>query len=57
MSKKKRKAWATKIKPKRQAVDICQDCNAKYHGVIKDAQTGQVERVLSCRNTCPWRAR
>lgn len=45
MSKKKRKAWATKIesKPKREQVDICQDCNVKYKGVIKDAQTGKVD--------------
>lgn len=53
MSKKKRKAWATKIKGKPK-LDLCQDCNAYYKGVVKDG-SGKVLKTIGCRNHCPWR--
>lgn len=58
MSKKKRKAWATKIesksKPKHKEVDICEDCNMYYKGVIMDG-SGKVLKTIGCKNHCPWR--
>lgn len=56
MSKKKGRILMTpfKSKPKHQEVDICEDCNMYYKGVIKDG-SGKVLKTIGCKNHCPWR--
>jgi hypothetical protein len=53
MSKKKRKAWATKIK-KITPYHPCKDCGIGYKGVEKDIH-GKVLRRFDCRQTCSLR--
>lgn len=53
MGKKKGRILMTRIKSKPK-LDLCQDCNMYYKGVIKDG-SGKVLKTISCKNSCPWR--